>query len=122
MAAFSYSYAQNDNKMTIVSQSTQLQEHIGKEIILEGIMQMRKFVNKGGQEMDFYEFYIELADGKRILLRNKTGNPLSKEPFTHKVHLKGKLFYGNIDSNEPKAQSRLGYRFDFTGWKIIERR
>lgn len=117
-----FSYAQNDDKMTVISQSTQLQEHIGREVILEGIMQMQKFVNKGGLEMDFYEFYVELADGKRILLRNNTGKPLSKEPFTHKVHLTGKLFYGNIDNNDPQVQSRVGYRFDFTEWKIIERK
>ena len=116
------SYAQNNAKMTIITKFSELQEQIGKEVILEGIMQMNKFVNKGGREMDFYEFYVELEDRKHILLRNNTGNPLSKEPFTHKVHLTGKLFYGNIDNNDPQVQSRVGFRFDFTEWKIIERK
>lgn len=116
------SYAQHNAKMTIITKSSELQEQIGKEVILEGIMQMKKFVNKGGREMDFYEFYVELEDGKHILLRNNTGKPLSKEPFTHKVHLTGKLFYGNIDNDDPNVQSRIGYRFDFTSWKIIERK
>ncbi|WP_133121469.1 hypothetical protein [Raineya orbicola] len=107
--------------MKVLTQKSELQENIGKDVILEGIMQMQKFQNKAGRIFEFYEFWLQMADGTRVLLRNNMGHPLSKEPFTRKVHLKGKLFYGNIDSEDGKAQSRLGYRLDFTEWKIVER-
>jgi hypothetical protein len=108
--------------MPVITESSQLEQHIGKEVVIEGIMQMKKFINKGGVPMEYYEFWVVLADGKNILLRNNTGSALSKEPFTHKVHLTGRLFYGNMDSDDPKVQSRVGYRLDFTAWKIVERR
>lgn len=121
MAALSYAQ-KKDASMVIITHSDQLQDHLGKEVIVEGIMQMKKFVDKGGRIREFYEFYVELADGRLILLRNMTGKPLSKEPFTRKVQLRGRLFYGNIDSDDPEVQSRVGYRFDFTDWKIIARK
>jgi hypothetical protein len=108
--------------MPVITESSQLEQHIGKEVVIKGIMQMKKFINKGGVPMEYYEFWVVLADGKNILLRNNTGSALSKEPFTHKVHLTGRLFYGNMDSDDPKVQSRVGYRLDFTAWKIVERR
>lgn len=113
---------ENQKNMDILTHSSSFKDYVGKEVVLEGLMQMKKFNNKAGRGMDFYEFYLEMQDGTSILLRNNTGKALSKEPFTHKVHLRGKIFYGNIDDNDPKVQSRVGYRFDFTEWKIIERR
>lgn len=115
-------FIKGQHSMPVITESSQLEQYIGKEVILEGLMQMKKFINKGGMPMEYYEFWVELADGKNILLRNSTGAALSKEPFTHKVHLKGTLFYGSIDSNKPEEQSRMGYRLDFTSWKIVERR
>lgn len=117
-----WAYSQNPTSMPVITESSQLEQSIGQEVIVEGIMQMKKFVNKGGISMEYYEFWVELADGKHILLRNSTGGALSKEPFTHKVHLKGRLFYGSVDSDDPKVQSRIGYRLDFSAWEIVERR
>lgn len=115
-------FVRGQNHMSVITESAQLEQHIGKEVIVEGIMQMKKFINKRGMPMEYYEFWVELADGKHILLRNNTGRALSKEPFTHKVHLAGTLFYGNMDSDDPRVQSRVGYRLEFTSWKIVERR
>lgn len=112
-------------KMKVLSQKSELQAHINQEVILEGIMQMKKFENKNQAELglEYYEFWLLLADGYKVLLVNKTGKPLSKEPFTKKVRIKGKLFYGDIDNYtqiEEKVQSRVGYRLDFTELKIIK--
>jgi hypothetical protein len=118
MTAF-FAYSQKPASMPVITESSQLEQHIGKKVILEGIMKMKKFINKrGGIPMEYYEFWVELADGKTVLLRNNTGSHLSKEPFTHKVHLTGTLFYGSLESDVPQ----VGYRLDFTSWKIIERR
>lgn len=108
--------------MEVLTNSSDLKKNVGKEVILEGIMHMKKFRNKANKVIDFYEFWLEMSDGTWVLLRNNTGSPLSKEPFTHKVHLKGQLFFGNIDSNSMHVQSRLGYRLDFTSWEIVDRR
>lgn len=107
--------------MPVISNYEDLKANIGKDVILEGIMKMEKFVNKGGREFEFYEFWLEMNDGHQILLRNR-GEAMSKEPFTHKVHIEGNLFYGNVDSTNPNAQSRVGYRLDFTKVTIVERR
>jgi hypothetical protein len=104
---------------TLVTKYDSLQFHKGKTVILEGIMQMEKFVNKRGDVGDFYEFWLEMDGKNKVKLRN-AGDAISKEPFTRKVHIQGVLFYGNIDSDDPKVQSRVGYRLDFNKITILK--
>lgn len=104
----------------IVKTYDELKIHIGKDIIAEGTLLMEKFVDKGGREHESYEFWLEMDGGNKVKVRN-VGEAMSKEPFTHKVHMACKVFYGNIDSDDPKVQSRVGYRLDFTTVTIIDR-
>lgn len=107
-------------KMKILTQKSQLQAYINKEVTLEGIMQMEKFENKVDIGMDYYEFWLLLADSSKVLLTNKTGKPLSKEPVTKKVQIRGTLSYGKLNGKSEKAQSLKGYQLDFTELKIIK--
>jgi hypothetical protein len=113
--------AKKDTNMTVIKNYEDLKANIGKDVILEGIMKMEKFVDKRNRVHEFYEFWLEMNDGHQVKLRN-AGEAMSKEPFTHKVHIEGNLFYGNIDSSNPEAQSRVAYRLDFTKVTIVERR
>jgi hypothetical protein len=102
-----------DNTLPKVSTYEDLTNYISKEIIAEGIIVEEKFVNKGGKEMNFTEFWLEMNDKHRILLRQK-GNAKAKDFLNKKVKTQGNLFYGNVDSDNPNAQSRVGYRLDYT--------
>lgn len=84
-----------------------------KEIIAIGVVKEEKFVNKGGKEMDFTELWLEMNDGRQIMLRQK-GKKSAKDFVNRKSAVQGVLFYGNIDSDNPNAQSRVGYRLDYT--------
>ena len=97
-----------------------LKPYIGKEAYVEGVLLMKKFVDKRGREHEIYEFWLEMDGGNRVMVRN-IGEAMSKEPFTHKVRMKALVFYGNIDSDSPEVQSRVGYRLDFTEVVIIKR-
>jgi hypothetical protein len=59
-------------------------------------------------------------DSGMVQLRNGAG-PISKEPITQKVHIKGTLNYGSIDSDNPDVQSRLGFWLVFTQIDMLER-
>lgn len=106
----------------VIKNYDELSSSVGKQVILEGKMIMEKFVNKAGKESDFYEFWLEMKNSKNetqlVMLRNK-GEAISKEPITKQVHITGILFHGNIDNDDPKVQSRVGYRLDYTAIKII---
>lgn len=104
----------------IVKTYAELESFKGKNIKAEGILIMEKFTDKGGREHETYEFWLEMDGGNKVKVRN-VGEAMSKEPFTHKVHLDCKVFYGNIDSDDPKVQSRVGFRLDFTTVTIIDR-
>ena len=92
---------------------------MGENVVLEGVMLMEKFTDKKGSVHDFYEFWLEMNGNQRVFLRN-AGEAISKEPFTRKVHIEGKLFHGNIDSDNEIAQSRVGYRLDFYKITIVK--
>ena len=104
----------------IVSTYAELEKYKGKNITAEGTLLMEKFIDKGGREHEMYEFWLEMDGGNKVKVNN-VGEAMSKEPFTHKVHMECKVFYGNIDSDDPKVQSRVGYRLDFTTVTIIDR-
>lgn len=114
--------AVNPENLTVISNYDELKPHVGKVVILEGKMTMEKFVNKAGKEGDFYEFWLEMknTEGKinQVMLRNK-GEAISKEPITRQVQITGTLFYGSVDTDNPMAQSRVGYRLDYNAIKII---
>jgi len=90
-----------------------LEENKLKEIVVIGIVREEKFVNKGGKEFDFTELWLEMNDKHQIMLRQK-GKVSAKDFVNGKVMVQGNLFYGNIDSDNPNAQSRVGYRLDYT--------
>lgn len=99
--------------LPVIKEYDQLKKYVGKTITLEGTLLMEPFVDKGGRtHEDIQELWLEMNDQHRVKLRN-IGEALSKEPFTHRVYIRGTLFYGNIDSDQPEAQSRVGYRLDF---------
>ncbi len=106
--------------MKIITRFEELNEVINQEVLVEGILLMKKFVNKANKTLDFYEFWLEM-DNKNLVKVKNVGQAMSKEPFTHKVRLKTTVFFGNIDSSDPNVQSRVGYRLDFTEVEIIQR-
>ena len=107
-------------ELPVVKTYAELESYKGKKIKAEGILIMEKFTDKGGREHEAYEFWLEMDGGNKVKVRN-VGEAMSKEPFTHKVHMDCKVFYGNIDSDDPKVQSRVGFRLDFTTVTIIDR-
>ncbi|MCU0429271.1 MAG: hypothetical protein MUF42_04805 [Cytophagaceae bacterium] len=107
--------------MDTLTRYEQLNDFVGKNVWVEGILKMEKFTNKGGRILEFYEFWLEMNDGNSVLLRN-VGEAMSKEPFTHYVRIKAHVFHGMLDTDDPNVQSRVGFRLDFTDVQIISRR
>ncbi|MEW6470002.1 MAG: hypothetical protein AB1458_13825 [Bacteroidota bacterium] len=101
------------NGLPMVSKYDSLKSYKGMEILAAGKIVEEKFVNKGGKELDFTELWLEMDEGHRIMLRQR-GKDKAKDYVGKQVKVQGTLFYGNIDSDDPKAQSRVGYRLDYT--------
>lgn len=92
-----------------------LEQNKGKNVYVMGTIIKEEFVNKGGRATGIYETLLKLSDGETVHIRNKGENKYDFEKFVDKkVKLEAYIFYGNIDSDNPEHQSRVGYRIDFT--------
>ena len=76
-------------------------------------------MNKANKEGGFTEFWLEMDSSNLVLLRQKD-KVFAKDYINHKVQVKGKLFQGNIDSDDPKVQSRYGYRLDYIEINVVK--
>ncbi|HAP44755.1 MAG: hypothetical protein A2087_12235 [Spirochaetes bacterium GWD1_61_31] len=103
----------------VITDLGKLRQYHGSLVRLDGRMSMESFQDKGGRQHDWFELWLTLDDGQLILLRSVMG-PISKQPITHRVRVTGRLFYGNVDSDDPRAQSRVGYRLDFSAMEIVD--
>lgn len=107
-----------DNKVEVYSQLNDLKN---KEAIVYGKIIQKEFVNKGGRATGVMETLIELKDGETVHIRNIGENKYEYEKLTgKKVEMKALIFYGNIDSDNPEHQSRVGFRIDFSEIHIID--
>jgi len=105
-----------DKTLPMVTKYADLENYKKKDIIAVGILSEEKFVNGGGKVFDFTELWLKMEGGEKIKLR-PIGEHNTKALVGKKVMVQGNLFHGNIDSDDPKQQSRYGYRLDFT--KIV---
>lgn len=104
-----------------VRNAKQLEENKGKKVIVYGTIIREEFINKGGRATGNFETLIKLEDGKTIHLRNKGENKYNYEELADKkVKTEAVIFYGNIDSDNPEHQSRVGYRIDYTVITVID--
>lgn len=107
-----------DNKVEVYSQLNDLKN---KEATVYGKIVQKEFVNKGGRATGVMETLIELKDGETVHIRNIGENKYEYEKLTgKKVEMKALIFYGNIDSDNPEHQSRVGFRIDFSEIKVID--
>lgn len=110
--------ALTENKVEVYSQLNDLKN---KEAIVYGKIVQKEFVNKGGRSTGVMETLLELKDGETVHIRNKGENNYEYEKLTgKKVEIKALIFYGNIDSDNPEHQSRVGFRIDFSEIKVID--
>lgn len=121
---FAFSCTKKSNNENIVAEKVissevktykDLEQNKGKNVYVIGIIIKQEFVNKGGRATGIYETLLKLSDGETVHIRNKGKNQYDFEKFIDKkVKLEAYIFYGNIDSDNPEHQSRIGYRIDFT--------
>jgi hypothetical protein len=91
-----------------------LEANKGKNAIVYGTIIREEFINKGGHATGNFETLIKLEDGETVHLRNKGENKYDyKKLEGKKVKMEAVIFYGNIDSDNPEHQSRVGYRIDY---------
>lgn len=104
-----------------VKNSEQMKENKGKNAIVFGTIIREEFINKGGRATGNFETLIKLEDGETVHIRNKGENKYVYEDLSNKkVKMEAVIFYGNIDSDNPEHQSRVGYRIDYTTITIID--
>ncbi len=110
-----------NNENTEVKNSKQLEENKGKNAIVFGTIIREEFINKGGRATGNFETLIKLEDGETVHIRNKGENKYNYEELANKkVKMEAVIFYGNIDSDNPEHQSRVGYRIDYTTITVID--
>lgn len=97
-----------------VKNYTNLQSCKGDTAMVYGTIIREKFVNKGGRETDIIETLLKLEDSYKVHLRNLGSVKVNFDNLENKkVKLQAIIFYGGIDSDDPKVQSRIGYRIDY---------
>jgi hypothetical protein len=127
---FSFSCAEHQPSNVIVAENIQskevrshkaLEENKGKSALVFGTIIREEFTNKAGKSTGNFETLIKLEDGETVHLRNKGENKYNYEDLANKkVKIEAIIFYGNIDSDNPEHQSRVGYRIDYTVISIID--
>jgi hypothetical protein len=99
----------------IVKYYIEFETNKGKEVLIYGKIIQKEFVNKGGRNTGVMETLLQLNDGETVHIRNKGENKYDYEKLAGKnVEMKAIIFYGNIDSDNPEHQSRVGFRIDYT--------
>lgn len=108
-------------EMKEVRTSKEMEENKGKNAYVFGTIIQKEFINKGGRATGVMEILLELKDGETVHIRNKGENIYDYETVKDKkVKLEAIIFYGNIDSDNPEHQSRVGYRIDYTTITVID--
>ena len=78
---------------------------------ITGQLVQEPFVNKAGkQNYNIMEWYLMLSDGCRIYLKNYLSHKETMETMKNRVVvMTGMIRYGQVDSNDPNVQSRIGH-------------
>ncbi len=93
----------------------QLELSKGKTAVVYGKIIRTDFINKAGKTTGVKETLLELSDGATVNIRNTGDKKYNYDYYENKsVKMTGVVFYGNIDSDNPDHQSRVGYRIDYT--------
>lgn len=104
-----------------VKNAVDLEANKGKNAIVYGTIIREEFINKGGRATGNFETLIKLEDGETVHLRNKGENKYNYEELANKkVKIEAVIFYGNIDSDNPEHQSRVGYRIDYGTITVVD--
>jgi hypothetical protein len=110
-----------NNENAEVKNANQLKENKGKNAVVYGTIIREEFINKGGRATGNFETLIKLEDGETVHIRNKGENKYNYEELANKkVKMEAVIFYGNIDSDNPEHQSRVGYRIDYTTITVLD--
>ncbi len=111
----------NNLSFAEVKNAKQLEEAKGKNSIVYGTIIREEFINKGGRSTGYFETLIKIEDGETVHLRNKGENKYDYQELDNKkVKIEAVIFYGNIDSDNPEHQSRVGYRIDYTTITVVD--
>jgi len=98
-----------------------MEENKAKNAFVFGTIIREEFTNKGGRATGNFETLIKLEDGETVHIRNKGENKYNYEDLANKkVKMEAFIFYGNIDSDNPEHQSRVGYRIDYTVISVVD--
>lgn len=78
---------------------------------ITGQLVQEPFVNKAGKpNYNIMEWYLMLSDGCRIYLKNfHSHNETMKMMKKRRVVMTGMIRYGQVDSDDPNVQSRIGH-------------
>ena len=78
---------------------------------ITGQLVQEPFVNKVGKaNYHIMEWYLILSDGCRIYLKNYHPHKETFESFKDsQVIMTGMIRYGQVDSDDPNVQSRIGH-------------
>ncbi len=78
---------------------------------ITGQLVQEPFVNKAGKEnYNIMEWYLMLSDGCRIYLKNYHSQKETMESVKNRqVIITGMIRYGQVDSDDPNVQSRIGH-------------
>lgn len=113
--------SKNSDEFLEVKNAKQLKEAKHKNALVYGTIVREEFINKGGRATGNFETLIKLEDGETVHIRNKGENKYNYEDLSNKkVKMEAVIFYGNIDSDNPEHQSRVGYRIDYTVITVID--
>lgn len=109
------------NEAVLIDTYGQLENYKDSSVIVIGKIVRKEFVNKGGRSTGIMETLLEMDKGETVNIRNKGTDVYDYEKLDgKKVEMKAVIFYGNIDSDNPAHQSRVGYRIDFTRITILD--
>ncbi len=93
----------------------------GNNVYVFGTVVKEEFINKGGHATGNYETLLKLSDGETVHIRNKGEKIYDYDSLLNKkVKMEALVFYGNIDSDNPVHQSRVGYRIDYTTITVVD--
>lgn len=119
-SAENYVPATENISMKEVKTYKELEANKGNHVYVFGTIIQEEFINKGGRATGIYETLIKLSDGETVHIRNKGESKYDYANFVNKkVKLEAFIFYGNIDSDNPEHQSRVGYRIDYTLMTLV---
>lgn len=104
-----------------VEKYADLETNKGKDAMVYGKIIRKEFENKAGKPTGVMETLLEMDNGETVNIRNKGTESYDYQKLDgKKVEMKAVIFYGNIDSDNPEHQSRVGFRIDYTLITILD--